>query len=109
MNELSILKVTDLTKKYYNKTAISNISLDFERGKIYGLLGPNGSGKTTFMKVLAGLHKQTRGQALINDEEISYKNKAFVSFMPTENFIYESFTVMDVIKFYNKHVPELQI
>lgn len=98
---MSILKVTDLTKKYYNKTAISNISLDFERGKIYGLLGPNGSGKTTFMKVLAGLHKQTRGQVLINNEEISYKTKAFVSFMPTENFMYESFTVMDVIKFYN--------
>ena len=84
MNKLSVLKITDLTKRYYNKTALENVSLDFEQGKIYGLLGPNGSGKTTLMKVVAGLHKQTSGSVLINDEMLSYKSKAYVSYMPTE-------------------------
>lgn len=98
---MNILQINDLTKKYYNKTALSNVTLNFEPGKIYGLLGPNGSGKTTLMKVIAGLHKQSSGQVLINDQELSYKTKAYVSYMPTENFMYESFKVLDIVKFYN--------
>lgn len=99
---MSTLKINDLTKKYYNKTALSNVNLNFEPGKIYGLLGPNGSGKTTLMKVIAGLHKQTSGEVLINDEELSYKTKAYVSYMPTENFLYDNFKVIDILKFYDK-------
>lgn len=98
---MSILKINNLTKKYYNKTALENVTLDFEPGRIYGLLGPNGSGKTTFMKVVAGLHKQTSGSVLINNEDLSYKTKAYVSFMPTENYLYDSFKVVDILKFYN--------
>ena len=98
---MNILQINDLTKKYYNKTALSNVTLNFEPGKIYGLLGPNGSGKTTLMKVIAGLHKQSSGEVLINDQELSYKTKAYVSYMPTENFMYESFKVLDIVKFYN--------
>lgn len=101
MNKLNILQINDLSKKYYNKTALSNISLSLEQGKIYGLLGPNGSGKTTFMKVIAGLHKQTSGEVLINDEGLSYKTKAYVSYMPTENFMYDNFRVIDIVKFYD--------
>jgi ABC-2 type transport system ATP-binding protein len=100
MNKLSQLKITRLTKKYYNKIALRNVTLNFEQGKIYGLLGPNGSGKTTLMKVLAGLHKQTSGNVLINDEDLSYKTKEYVSYMPTENYMYASFKVVDILKFY---------
>ena len=103
MNELSRLIINELTKKYYNKIALRNVSLNFEQGKIYGLLGPNGSGKTTLMKVVAGLHKQTSGHVLINDQDLSYKTKTYVSYMPTENYLYPSFkavsyTHLDVYK-----------
>lgn len=96
-----ILKIDNLTKKYYNKVALENVSLSFEKGKIYGLMGPNGSGKTTLMKIIIGLHKQTAGTVLINDNPLSYKTKAHVSFMPTENFLYDSFKVKDIIKYYS--------
>ncbi len=109
MNKLSVLEINDLTKIYYNKTALSNVTLSFEPGKIYGLLGPNGSGKTTFMKVIAGLHKQTSGEVLINDEELSYKTKAYVSYMPTENFMYESFRVIDIVKFYDNMFEDFKL
>ena len=109
MNKLNLLQINDLTKKYYNKTALSNVSLNFEPGKIYGLLGPNGSGKTTLMKVVAGLHKQTSGSVLINDEELSYKTKAYVSYMPTENFMYDSFRVIDIAKFYNSMYEDFRL
>ena len=100
MNRVSALKINDLTKKYYNKIALKNVTLNFEPGKIYGLLGPNGSGKTTLMKVIAGLHKQSSGTVLINDENLSYKTKAYVSYMPTENYMYENFKIVDILKFY---------
>jgi ABC-2 type transport system ATP-binding protein len=53
------------------------------------------------MKVVAGLHKQTSGDVLINNEELSYKTKLYVSYMPTENYMYENFKVIDILKFYN--------
>ncbi len=99
MNET--LKINNLTKKYYNKIALQNVNLTFEKGKIYGLLGPNGSGKTTLMKIIAGLHKQTSGEIFINDKPLSYETKAFVSYLPTDNFLYDSFKVKDIIKFYS--------
>jgi len=95
-----ILEINNLTKKYYNKVALEDINLSFERGKIYGLMGPNGSGKTTLMKVIIGLHKQTSGSILIDGNPLSYKTKANVSYMPTENFLYDNFKVKDVVKFY---------
>lgn len=98
MNE--ILDIKHLTKKYYNKVALNDVTLSFEKGKIYGLMGPNGSGKTTLMKVIIGLHKQSSGDVLINGTPLSYKTKSFVSYMPTENFMYDSFKVKDIVKYY---------
>lgn len=96
----NLLEIKSLSKKYFNKIALDNINLNFEGGKIYGLLGPNGSGKTTLMKVIAGLHKQTKGEVLINNQPISYKTKALVSYMPTENFLIETFKVSGIVEYY---------
>ncbi len=101
MNDLKeILKIEALTKKYYNKTALEDVNLTIERGKVYGLLGPNGSGKTTLMKIIMGLHKQTSGEVFINNDPLSYVSKARISYMPTENFLYDSFKVKHAVKFY---------
>ncbi|WP_326911039.1 ABC transporter ATP-binding protein [Sedimentibacter sp. MB31-C6] len=96
-----VLKISNLSKKYYNKTALEDIGLNLEIGKIYGLIGPNGSGKTTLMKIIAGLHKQTSGEVLIDGTPLSYKTKGDVSYMPTENYLYDSFKVKDIIKYYS--------
>lgn len=96
----NLLEIKNLSKKYYNKTALEDVTLNFEGGKIYGLLGPNGSGKTTLMKVIAGLHKQSKGDVLINGQPVSYKTKAIVSFMPTEIFLIDSFKVSSIVDYY---------
>lgn len=96
-----ILRMDNLTKKYFNKVALDGVSISFEKGKIYGLLGPNGSGKTTLMKVIAGLHKQTSGELLINDKPVSYKTKSDVVYMPTENFLYPWMKVKTLIKYFS--------
>jgi ABC-2 type transport system ATP-binding protein len=96
----NLLEIKNLSKKYLNKTALENVTLNLDGGKIYGLMGPNGSGKTTLMKVIAGLHKASSGDVLINGEPVSYKTKGIVAYMPTENFLLDSFKVSSIINYY---------
>ena len=56
-----VLTVNNITKIYGKQKALDNVSLEFEKGKIYGLIGNNGAGKTTLLKILCGLAKATDG------------------------------------------------
>ena len=68
-------------KRYMNKTAVEDISLKIESGKIYALLGPNGSGKTTWMKMAAGLVKPSSGTILFYGEKIGKNSKKHIAYM----------------------------
>ncbi|MGB2143089.1 MAG: ABC transporter ATP-binding protein [Flavobacteriaceae bacterium] len=57
----SILKISNLTKKYGLLTAVSNLSFDIEKGSIYGILGPNGSGKSTTLGIVLNVVNKTAG------------------------------------------------
>ena len=87
-------------KRYMRKQAVKDVSLVLEDGKIYALLGPNGSGKTTFMKMVAGLVKPTSGAVYYNNGEIGVESKKMVAYMSTEPFFYSYMTVKDVGKYY---------
>ena len=63
--------IENLSKMYKNNWGIQNINLEIDRGKIFGFLGPNGSGKTTTMKVMVGLMKADKGDVRINGYSIS--------------------------------------
>ena len=63
-----ILTTENLTKKYGDKVAAGNINIHIRKGEIYGLIGRNGAGKTTIMRVISGLSAQTSGSYQINDE-----------------------------------------
>ena len=95
-----MLVCNNLKKKYLNKTAMENITLKLEAGRIYALLGPNGSGKTTFMKTVAGLVKPSEGTVLYKGQPIGVTSKKEVSYMPTEDYFYPYMTVEDVGKYY---------
>lgn len=97
---IMMLESKDLVKKYISKTAVNHISLEIERGKIYALLGPNGSGKTTFMKIAAGLVKPTSGTITYEGLPIGIESKKKVAYMSTEPFFYSYMTVADVGKYY---------
>ena len=87
-------------KRYMRKQAVKDVSLVLEDGKIYALLGPNGSGKTTFMKMVAGLVKPTSGAIYYNNGDIGVESKKKVAYMSTEPFFYSYMTVKDVGKYY---------
>ena len=95
-----MLECSNLKKTYFNKTAVENISLSLEKGKIYALLGPNGSGKTTFMKMVSGLVKPTQGTILYENKPIGLESKSQVAYMSTEPYFYSFMTVEGVGKYY---------
>lgn len=65
-----IVKVMNLTKKVKNKTLVKDLSFEINKGEIIGFLGPNGSGKTTTMKMMLGLTSITKGDILINEKSM---------------------------------------
>ncbi len=95
-----LLRVENVTKKYMSKTAVNNVTTNIQLGKIYAILGPNGSGKTTFMKMVAGLVKPTSGTILYNNLPIGVESKKRVAYMSTEPFYYSYMKVRDVGKYY---------
>jgi len=64
-----MIKINNLDFGYKNQSVFKNISLTFEKGNIYGLLGENGVGKTTLLKLISGLQKPTAGECLVDDVE----------------------------------------
>ena len=104
-----MLNCSDVKKTYFNKTAVENISLSLENGKIYALLGPNGSGKTTFMKMIAGLVKPTSGTILYENEPIGVQSKREIAYLPTESFFYSFMTVKDVGVYYQDFFEDFDI
>lgn len=65
MNNEMIIEVNEVYKKYDDATVLDNVSLEIEKGKIYGLVGRNGSGKTVLMKCICGLIKPTSGEVKV--------------------------------------------
>ena len=95
-----ILECRNLTKSYRGKRAVSNLNVRLEEGKIYGLLGENGSGKTTWMKMMAGLAKPYQGEIFYNGHPLNYMDKNEIAYMATESFYYDYMKVSDVEKYY---------
>ena len=95
-----ILECRNLTKTYRGKRAVSNLSIRLDAGKIYGLLGENGSGKTTWMKMAAGLTKPSQGEIIYEGHLLGYRDKSEIAYMSTESFFYDYMKVEDVGKYY---------
>ena len=95
-----ILESREITKKYGSKTAVDQVSLQLETGLIYAMLGPNGSGKTTWMKMASGLVKPTGGEILYQGNPIGRESKKEIAYMSTEPYFYNWMSVADVGKYY---------
>ena len=101
-----ILTVENLTKRYGAKPALKNISLVLEAGRILGLMGPNGSGKTTFLKVVAGLQKANGGQVRVCGNPVGIESKKYVSFLPDRNIMPKRMTALDAFDYYRDYFDD---
>ena len=68
------IKIENVTKKFKENTVLNNVSINFEKGKIHGLIGRNGSGKTVLMKCICGFIPVTSGSITVRNKVISKKN-----------------------------------
>ena len=96
------LQSLNLTKKYSNKIAVQNLSINLIPGEILGLLGPNGAGKTTFFYMIAGLITSDSGKILIDGDDITNKsvsdraNKG-LAYLPQEPSVFGRLSVEENI------------
>lgn len=93
----NIAEFTNLTKKYGSKTALDSINLNIPQGSIVGLLGPNASGKTTLLKLAAGLLTPTAGDIKICGLNPGYKSKELVAYQPDKVYLNEWMKVSDLL------------
>lgn len=96
----SVVECHNLTKVFPGCIALNSINLAIPKGQIIGLLGPNGSGKTTFIKLLNGLLTPTSGQILINGMKPCIETKKMVSYLPERTYLNDWMTVHDIIDFF---------
>lgn len=95
-----ILNTDNLTKKYLFNPVLKDVSLSIKGGQIFGLLGPNGSGKTTFLKIIAGLLQPTSGAFTVCGKPHGIETKKLVSFLPDKNTLFSWMTAQDALDFY---------
>lgn len=91
---------SNISKKYFNKTVLNSVSFNIEPGNIYAMLGPNGSGKTTWMKIASCLTKPSAGEISLDGKSIGQDTKKEITYMPTEPYFYDWMTVKDTKKYY---------
>lgn len=96
----NIINVKGLRKAYGKKVVLDNISFEIEEGSIVGLLGPNGCGKTTLIKILTGLIKDHTGTVKIGNEEIGPETKNMVAFLPDTSYLPDWMKPADAIEYF---------
>jgi len=102
-----MIRVTNLTKKFDDFTALDNLSLHVEKGAIYGLIGVNGSGKTTLIRHLTGVLAQDSGEILIGGEGIldNVKTKERMGYIPDDLYFYPNYSLKAMAKYYKGLYP----
>ena len=96
-----LLQFENVTKTYGSKTALDSVNFTVGKGKIVGLLGPNGSGKTTIMKLINGLIQPTSGNVLINGLKPSVETKSMISYLPDRTYLSDWMRVSDTLSMFS--------
>ena len=99
---MELVKCNNLCKKFDNKQILNNINLSIPKGKIVGLLGKNGMGKTTLIKLINDLLTPTSGEILINGEKPGINSKKIISYLPERTYLDKSMKVSQIITFFNE-------
>ncbi|QLG49184.1 ABC transporter ATP-binding protein [Natrinema halophilum] len=95
------IETENLTKRYGETTAVSDLTMDVERGSVYGFLGPNGAGKTTTMRILTTLTKPTSGTARVAGHPITDRESVtpHIGYLPEEPPIYDELTGREQLEY----------
>lgn len=95
-----MLEVKNLVKKFDKNIAVNNISFNVTEGRIFGLLGRNGAGKSTIFRIILNIFKPDSGEILYNGKKISHKITDKIGYLPEEGSLIPSYTVLEQFVYY---------
>jgi len=97
---MKVLEVKNISKSFDNKKIIDDISFNIETGKIVGLLGKNGCGKTTILKMINDLLTIDSGEILIDGQKINEQTKELISFLPEKTYLEPDYTISQIFTYF---------
>ena len=109
MNQYPLVYLDHVTKNYGHEVALMDVSLNIQPGRIIGLLGPNGSGKTTIIKLINGLLQPSLGNIYIHGQLPSPASKKVVSYLPDTTYLNENMKIIDAINYFQDFYSDFNV
>lgn len=109
MNQYPLVYLDHVTKNYGQAVALMDVSLNIQPGRIIGLLGPNGSGKTTIIKLINGLLQPSLGNIYIHGQLPSPASKKVVSYLPDTTYLNENMKISDAINYFQDFYSDFNV
>jgi ABC-2 type transport system ATP-binding protein len=97
-----MIRTDNLTKRFEDVVAVDRLNIEVYPGEIYGFLGPNGSGKTTTIKLLIGLLRPTGGRAFVGGYDVQVHHveaKRLIGYVPDDPYVYEKLSGREFLRF----------
>ena len=95
-----MLKITNLTKQFKRIKAVNNISLEVQKGDVYGFLGPNGAGKTTSIRMIMGIIKPDNGNIKLNGLDINKIDRKKLGYLPEDRGLYQKQNLSEILYYF---------
>ena len=99
--ELPVLEIKDVHKKYLSHSVLEGVGFTIPKGKIVGLLGPNGCGKTTILKLISGLLQLDEGEIRINGICPGQQTKSMISYLPERSYLNDWMRISDILNLFS--------
>lgn len=95
-----MLEFINVTKQFEKVTAVKNVSFKIDDGKVLGIVGRNGAGKSTIFRMILNLLEPTEGKILLNGKKISSDDLNSIGYLPEEGSLLPQYTVLDICEYY---------
>ena len=106
---MELLECKNLSKSFDNKKILKDVNLIIPRGKIIGLLGKNGQGKTTLLKLINDLLTPTSGEVLIEGKHPGVESKKIISYLPERTYLDKEMKVIDTLNYFKEFYDNFDI
>ncbi len=107
---MNVLECTNVNKSYKkNKPVLTNLNIAIPEGRIVGLLGPNGCGKSTLIKMIAGILQPNSGEITVAGNPVGEKSCALISYLPERTYFNNSMKVRDILTYFKDFYSDFDI
>jgi len=99
---MNIIELSGITKTFGSVKAVDDLSLEVPKGSIYGFIGPNGSGKTTTIRMIMKIMYPDKGKLLVNGQETNFERLKNVGYLPEDRGLYKKMKIGELLQFHGK-------